>query len=84
MKALALFSGGLDSAIVAVLLKEAFNENMKGILMPSHFSSQNSIDDAKELCEKFNIDYEIVEVENMIKGYFSDNFFILLTDVVGR
>jgi NAD+ synthase len=66
-------SGGLDSAIVAVLLKETFNENMKGILMPSHFSSQNSIDDAKELCKKFDIDYEIVEIENMIKGYFTED-----------
>lgn len=65
-------SGGLDSAIVAVLCKKVFKDNMLGILMPSQYSSQSSIDDAKELCEKFNISYEIVNISNMIDGYFSN------------
>jgi len=63
-------SGGLDSAIVSVLCKEAFGENFSGVLMPSHLSSKSSISDAKELCEKFNIPYEIVEIAPMIRGYF--------------
>ena len=53
-------SGGLDSAIVSALCKEAFGENIYGVMMPSHFSSDSSIFDAKVLCEKFNISYEIV------------------------
>ena len=65
-------SGGLDSAIVAVLCKEAFGDNMQGVLMPSHMSSDESIIDAKELCEKFNISYEIVEIAPMVKGYFDN------------
>jgi len=65
-------SGGLDSAIVAVLCKEAFGDNMHGVLMPSHFSSDASVIDAKELCEKFNISYEIVEIAPMVKGYFDN------------
>jgi NAD+ synthase len=65
-------SGGLDSAVVAILCKEVFKENMKGILMPSKFSSQSSLDDAKELCEKFNIDYEIIDITPMIDGYFAN------------
>jgi len=63
-------SGGLDSAIVSVLCKEAFGENFQGVLMPSHLSSDSSIEDAKELCEKFDIKYEIVEIAPMVKGYF--------------
>ncbi|MEA2017471.1 MAG: NAD+ synthase [Campylobacterota bacterium] len=63
-------SGGLDSAIVAVLCKEAFGDNMSGVFMPSHFSSDESIIDAKELCDKFNISYEVVEIAPMVKGYF--------------
>jgi len=63
-------SGGLDSAIVAVLCKEVFKENMSGVFMPSHFSSDESIIDAKELCKKFDISYEVVEIAPMIKGYF--------------
>lgn len=63
-------SGGLDSAIVAVLCKEVFGKNLHGVFLPSHFSSDASIIDAKELCEKFDISYEIVEIAPMIKGYF--------------
>ena len=65
-------SGGLDSAIVSVLCKEAFGDNMNGVFMPSHMSSDASINDAKELCEKFDISYEIVEIAPMVKGYFDN------------
>lgn len=62
-------SGGLDSAIVAVLCKKAFGDNIRGILMPSHYSSHESIKDAKELCDKFNINYEIVPIEPIVTAY---------------
>ena len=65
-------SGGLDSAIVSVLCKEAFGDNIHGVFMPSHLSSDESIIDAKELCEKFNISYEVVEIAPMVKGYFDN------------
>ena len=65
-------SGGLDSAIVAVLCKEVFKDNLKVVLMPSHMSSDNSAKDAIELCKKFNIKYEIVEIAPMVKGYFDN------------
>ncbi len=65
-------SGGLDSAVVAVLCKEVFKENMSGVLMPSQFSSDSSIKDAIELCEKFDIKYEIVEIAPMVEGYFNN------------
>ena len=66
-------SGGLDSAIVAVLCKEVFGDNLHGVLLPSQYSSDASIVDAKELCEKFDIDYEIVEIAPMVEGYFKSN-----------
>jgi len=62
-------SGGLDSAVVAVLCKEAFGDNMSGVLMPSQYSSSSSIDDAKELCKKFDISYEVVEIGPMVDAY---------------
>ena len=62
-------SGGIDSAVVAVLAKYAFDENVLGVMMPSHFSSSKSVDDAKELCDKFQIRYEIEPIENLIKAY---------------
>ena len=65
-------SGGLDSAIVAILSKEAFGDNMSGVLMPSQYSSNSSIEDAKELAEKFNIKYEIINIAPMIEGYYNN------------
>ncbi len=65
-------SGGLDSAVVAVLCKEAFGDNMSVVLMPSQFSSKQSIDDALELCEKFNIKYEIKSIAPMVEAYISN------------
>ena len=63
-------SGGLDSAVVAILCKEVFGDNMSGVLMPSQFSSQESIDDAIELCQICGISYEIISIAPMIDGYF--------------
>ncbi len=65
-------SGGLDSAVVAVLCKEVFKENLLVVLMPSHMSSDASANDAIELCDKFDIKYEIVEIAPMVKGYFDN------------
>lgn len=62
-------SGGLDSAVVALLCKEAFGDNLSCVLMPSDFSSQSSIDDAIELCDKFDIKYEVVSIQPMLDPY---------------
>lgn len=62
-------SGGLDSAVVAVLCKKAFKENIKCVLMPSQFSSKSSVEDAKKLCETFSIDYETVDITPMVNAY---------------
>ena len=45
-------SGGIDSAVAACVAAEAVGpENVLGISMPSRFSSQHSIDDAKYTAE---------------------------------
>ncbi|MCG3672064.1 NAD+ synthase [Aliarcobacter butzleri] len=62
-------SGGLDSAVVAILCKEAFGKNLNCVLMPSQFSSQSSIEHAIEVCEKFDIRYNIVSIEPMVSAF---------------
>lgn len=64
-------SGGLDSAVVAILCREAFGDKMGGVLMPSQFSSDSSLEDAFELCKKFDIEYEVVEIAPMVNAYLS-------------
>ncbi len=58
-------SGGIDSALVACLAAEALGpENVLGISMPSQFSSQGSLDDARELAHNLGIRYEVVPIQS--------------------
>jgi NAD+ synthase (glutamine-hydrolysing) len=63
-------SGGIDSALVATLAVDAFGkENVTGVFMPSHYSSQESADDAKELASNLGIRYEVISIEQIFKLY---------------
>ena len=62
-------SGGIDSAVVAVLAKKALGENFKAFLLPSQYSSKSSVDDALKLCENFDIDYEIISIAPLLEAY---------------
>jgi len=66
-------SGGIDSAVVAVLAKKALGDNFKAFLLPSQFSSTSSIEDAKALCQKFDIDYEIISIAPLLESYKIDD-----------
>lgn len=65
-------SGGLDSAVVAVLCKEVFDDNLNCVLMPSQYSSKSSVEDAIELCKKFGIKHETVSIEPMLSAYLKN------------
>ena len=62
-------SGGLDSAVVAVLAQSVFKDDLLCVKMPSHYSSQSSLDDADELCRDFNLNNETASIEPMLKAY---------------
>jgi len=62
-------SGGLDSAVVAVLAQNVFKDNLLCVKMPSHYSSQSSLDDADELCREFKLKNITVSIEPMLKAY---------------
>lgn len=62
-------SGGLDSAVVAVLAHRAFGEDLLCVKMPSHYSSQSSLDDADALCRTFGIRSETHSIEPMLHAY---------------
>lgn len=62
-------SGGIDSAVVAVLAQSVFKDNLLCVKMPSQYSSRGSIDDADELCRDFNINAITISIEPMLRAY---------------
>lgn len=57
-------SGGIDSAVTAAIAVEALGaENVRGIAMPSKYSSQGSLDDAEGLAKALGIQYDVVPIE---------------------
>lgn len=62
-------SGGLDSAVVAVLAQKTFQENLLCVKMPSQYSSQASLDDADELCGDFNLNATTASIAPMLQAY---------------
>ncbi|MBA3816459.1 MAG: NAD+ synthase [Parachlamydiaceae bacterium] len=63
-------SGGIDSALVAYLAVEALGkENVLGILMPSRYSSEGSIEDALKLAEHLGIETHQISIENPFNSY---------------
>ncbi len=63
-------SGGLDSAVVLCIAKDALgNENVHSILMPSPFSTLHSVADAVELSENLKVNYLIVPIDTVYSRY---------------
>ncbi|MHC1706032.1 MAG: NAD+ synthase [Bacteroidales bacterium] len=68
-KAVLGLSGGIDSAVVLVLAARALGpENVLGVLMPSSFSSDHSINDALELTRNLGTKHEIIPIENTFQS----------------
>ena len=62
-------SGGIDSALTATIAVDALGPSaVWGISMPSRFSSQHSIDDARQLAEKLGIRFDMLPMD---KAYAS-------------
>jgi len=70
-------SGGIDSAVVAVLCKKIYPDNNLALILPCYSINQD-IEDALELINKFKIDYRLIE---LTKVY--DQFLPLLSEGVG-
>ena len=59
-------SGGIDSALTAALAVEALGaENVRGVSLPSQFSSQGSLDDARILAKHLGIRHDVVPIQPM-------------------
>jgi NAD+ synthase len=56
-------SGGIDSAIVATIAVDALGaENVRCVMLPSEYTSQGSLDDAKDIAERLGCHYDFVPI----------------------
>jgi len=62
-------SGGIDSALVAVLAAEALGpDKVTGVSMPARYSSPGSLSDAQALAKNLGIRYEVLPVETAFQS----------------
>ncbi len=67
-RAIVGLSGGIDSALVATIAAEALGaENVLGAGMPSQYSSQGSIDDARQLTQNLGIQWELIPIDDIFQ-----------------
>ena len=63
-------SGGIDSALTLVLAVRALGaENVRVLLMPSKYSSDHSVDDARQLAENLKVQYDIVHIQPAVDAF---------------
>jgi NAD+ synthase (glutamine-hydrolysing) len=66
-------SGGIDSALTAVIASFAIgNQNITGIIMPSIYSSKESIGDSITLSSKIGINTLIIPISNVYASYLDN------------
>jgi NAD+ synthetase len=62
-------SGGIDSALVAVLAAEALGaDQVLGVSMPARYSSEGSLSDAATLAKNLGIRYDVLPIEPVFKS----------------
>ncbi|MGH8951736.1 MAG: NAD+ synthase [Acidimicrobiia bacterium] len=63
-------SGGIDSALSAVIAADALGaEAVWGVAMPTRFSSQHSLDDARQLAENLGLRFDLLPIDDIYQSY---------------
>ena len=73
-------SGGVDSALTAAVAADALGpERVRTIMMPSPYTSRDSLEDAKACAEAIGVTYDIVGIEPAMEAFRS-----MLTPLFGN
>lgn len=71
-------SGGIDSAVTAAIAVAALGaENVRGVGMPSRYSSGGSVSDAEALAKNLSIRFDVIPIESAhtaVEGMLADVF----------
>jgi NAD+ synthase (glutamine-hydrolysing) len=66
-------SGGIDSALVAALAVDALGpDRVHGVGMPSKYSSEHSLADARALAANTGLGFRVVEIQKMVDAYLHE------------
>ena len=66
-------SGGIDSALVAAISKDALgSENVKALFMPSHYTAQQSRTDAFEVAKNLGIECTEIPITDLFAQFLKD------------
>ncbi|THV24595.1 NAD+ synthase [Glycomyces paridis] len=66
-------SGGIDSALTAVLARDAIGaDNVHVVAMPSRYSSSHSLDDAADLAERCGLHYSVEAIQPIVDSFVSE------------
>jgi NAD+ synthase len=63
-------SGGIDSALSAAVAVDALGaDRVRCVMLPSRYTSQDSLDDADECARRLGVPYETVEIERAVAAF---------------
>jgi NAD+ synthase len=63
-------SGGIDSGLSAAVAADALGpERLRCVMMPSRYTSQDSLDDAAENANRLGVPYEIISIEPAVEAF---------------
>jgi NAD+ synthase (glutamine-hydrolysing) len=65
-------SGGVDSALTLAVAVDALGaERVRAVMMPSQFTSQISLDDARQLAQALNVRYDVLPIKPAFDAFLS-------------
>jgi NAD+ synthase (glutamine-hydrolysing) len=66
-------SGGIDSAVVAALAADAIGaRRVYGVSLPSQYSSDHSLSDAKESADRIGLHYSVIHIQPMVNTFLNE------------
>lgn len=65
-------SGGIDSALTLAVAVDALGaENVRAVMMPSRYTSDMSLEDAKDMAERLGVRYDVIPIRDMFEAFKS-------------